>query len=285
MIALPSAADDVELRTGFEVCTFIDELGPAAIGEIIVRDRGGGRGAVFVERGRICWAAARGLAQRLTELLVVRARLQPHVMESLFLSCKRDRLPLGEQLVTRGMLSADALRETLLQHTLESLEHLCGRGARGAWCPRSGNGYSPRFTFATAELLAGIGAIHHAAIAPDLHATIRATFDPDEWGAAFVRDASSAFPEPVAVVGEVPHRVATLVRFGKWAASVLDVAAAFADETALFCFSRPEGKRPLVVFRRGAAIFVGETSTYGPARILNRRARARRTKGANDADL
>lgn len=288
MTALPrTTGPEVGLRNAFEACAFVDELGTSLVGELVVSGPDGPRGTVFVERGRICWAAARGLARRLTELLGARASLSSSEMESLFVMCKEQRIPLGEHLVSRGVLSASALREALLQHTVESLRFLCSAGARGAWSPREGAGYSPRFTFATAELLAQVGAAVHASIAARLQPVLESSFGEGDWAAAFVRSETSAFPEPIAVHGSVPSAATSLVRFGKWAASALDVASAFSDDAALLSVARSaaSGGSSLVAFRHGGAVVTGETSAQGPARILNRRAQRRRAKGSFDADL
>lgn len=288
MSALPRAAGrEVGLRTAFEACAFVDELGASLVGELVVSGADGPRGAVFIERGRVCWAAARGLARRLTELLGARADLEPGALESMFLMCKEKRIPLGEHLVSRGVLSADALRDALLQHTVESLGYLCTSNSRAAWCPRAGAGYSPRFTFATAELLSQIGATVHATIAGRLRPMLQSTFGDGDWAAAFVRSETSAYPEPVAFHGSIPDAATRLVRFGKWAASVLDVASAFSDDAALLSVARSaaSGGTSLVAFRYGGAVVAGETGAHGPARILNHRSQRRLAKGSGDADL
>lgn len=278
---------DVGLRNAFEACAFVDDLGSSTVGELVVNGADGPRGAVFIERGRICWAAARGLARRLTELLGERSTLDPHAMESVFRTCKEQHIPLGEHLVSRGVLSASDLRDALLQHTIESLGHLCSSDARASWVPRAGKSYSPRFTFATSELLAHIGASTHLEVATQLRPVLATSFAEGEWAAAFVRSSTSAFPEPVAVHGAAPRSATTLVRFGKWAASVLDVAAAFSDDGAFLSVARPSAAdaRSLVAFRHGDAVVAGETGAHGPARIMNRRAQQRRLRGRNDADL
>src|SRR5262249_20565820 len=65
----------IGLAKTLDAWAFVDALGPHATGEIIVSAADGPRGAVFVEAGRVCWSAARGLARRLTELLGARAQL------------------------------------------------------------------------------------------------------------------------------------------------------------------------------------------------------------------
>lgn len=247
----------------------------------------GSLGVVFVERGRVCWAAARGLARRLTELLGARAGLSAAEMESLYLACKERRIPLGEHLVNRGVLAADDLRDVLLQHTGESLSHLWTADARGTWHPRGGAGYSPRFTFATAELLAHLGGVRHADVVARIRPVLARFFRDEDWGAAFVRGAFSAAPEPVALHGATPDAAVVLMRFGKWAASALDVAATFSGGSGLLSIARAGASAGswLVAFAQEGAVVVGATGTHGPARILNRRAQERRKKGGAHADL
>ena len=272
----------VPLRSSLDACAFVDELGASAIGEIIVSDVSGRRGTVFVEGGRVCWAAARGLARRLSELLVARASVPPSAMQSMFVACKEQRIPLGEHLVGRGVLSADALRQALLQHTVESLSTLCDVDARGSWFPHSGTTYRPQFTFATGELLAEIGKVAHAPIAERVQPVLAQFFNSEgDWATAFVRTRGNASPEPVAMHGDVPHVATELVRLGKWAASVLDIAGAFSDPNAMLSLSRGDAETPrsLVAFRFEDAFVAGETGPMGPARILNHRAAKRREKG------
>jgi hypothetical protein len=271
----------VALRNTFEACAFVDGLGTSATGEIVVSDDRGPRGTIFVERGRVCWAAAQGMARRLTELLGRRAGLAPPAMEALFLECKARRVPLGEHLSSSGVLGPEELRDALLQHTIESLLRLWASEARAAWCPRTGNGYNPRFTFATSELLTHVGALSHAAVAAEVQPRLDGLFGDGDWAAAFVRTETSAFPEPVAVIGALPRAATTVMRLGKWAASALDVATTFSDESALLSVARGPSApgASLVAFRLGATVVAGETGTHGPARILNRRAQRRRARG------
>jgi len=271
---------DAEIKTVYEACALVDELGATSTGEVVVSRDGDPLGAVFLERGRVCWAAARGLARRLTELLVARSTLSPDQMEATFAACKAGRIPLGEHLVNRGALRGEDLRSALLQHTVESLAFLCKGGARAGFHARPGGGYSPKFTFQTAELVAHAGALSHGTEATRARAVMNAIFAPGEWAAAFARPLSSAFPEPVALYGDVPNAATTLLRFGKWAASALDVASTFTDDGALLTVSRgPRGaSSALVAFRSEGIVVMGETGALGPARIMNRRAQQRRSK-------
>ena len=272
-----AAPQEVGLRSTLDICSFVDELGSAAIGELFVSGSDGPRGTVFVEGGRVCWAAARGLGPRLSELLGARSSLPPAAMEMMFRECKRRQLPLGEHLVQRGILSADELRVALLQHTIESLQRVCVDEGRGSWRPHHGSGYSPRFTFATTELLAEAGAATHAEAAVEVRPMLEKLFIDGQWGAAFVRGTGSAFPELVATHGGAPTSATVLLRAGKWAASVLDIAQAFTRDSSLV-WTNPSPTSH-IAFRHGGCVVTGETDAFGPARILNHRAQQRRSGG------
>lgn len=275
------------MRNTIEACAYVDELGDAAIGELVVSGDAGPRGAVFVERGRVCWAAAQGMARRLTELLGARASLAPPVMESVFTECKRDRIPLGEHLLARGLVSAADLREALLEHTIESLSTICTADARATWHPRAGASYSPRFTFATSELVVHAGAREHPSTSACAGSLLARLFGESEWAAAFVRSETSAHPAPIAMRGSVPPSASALLRVGKWASSMLDIAEVFGDASSVFSSSRTTKSRTssVIAFRHGAAFVVGETGALGPGRVLNHRAERRRERGRDDADL
>lgn len=113
-------------------------------------------GVVLLERGRVCWAAAQGLRRRLTDLL--RERCQPQLtndeVEAVVQRCKQTGTPVGESLVADGRLTADALRATLLRHTVESLAAGVSWRAAPRWLPHRARGYQSAFTFQPAELLA-----------------------------------------------------------------------------------------------------------------------------------
>lgn len=271
----------VSFETVAEVCDFVDGLDGTAVGELVVADANA-VGVVFVEKARICWAAATGLGRRLTELLMARAAVDEETMETYYRTCKAERVPLGEYLVGRGIVGADDLRAALAQHTVESLRRLAGPGQRAGWCPKERGGYSPRFTFGTAELLARAGEVDEAESARAIREEMEQCFFSGEWAAAFVRSPQRAQPVPIAIIGEAPASAAELVRVGAWAASALDVAGALAagerDEPVL-AVQLPRPARPeramRVAFRHGGMLVAGESSERGPARILNRRARRR----------
>lgn len=260
-----------------DVCEFVDELERGCAGELVFEGEAT-RGMAFVEDARICWAAAAGLARRLTELLVLRARVDAASMEALFRTCKADGVPLGEYLVGRGIVSASELRAALAQHTVESLCRLTGPGRRAAWVPRARGGYNPRFTFGTSEIVTLSAAVASSDLARVAEAELVRCFSDGDWGAAFIRPAASSAPAPIAIRGEAPAAARALERIAKWAVSALDIVAAYNGADPLVAVTRPGG-RVLVAFRHHDLVIAGETGTFGPARLLNRRAQVRRIRG------
>lgn len=274
--------------SAIDVCHFVDGLTGDATGELSLVAHGGERtGSVFVENGRICWAAARGFARRLGDLLASSAKLDKVAMESLYATCQRERLPLGEHLVNEGLVSPAALRAALLEHSTVSLHHLCGHSTvQAEWRARRSGAYSSRFTFSTTEVLARTLAEGHRPLVERAAVELAESFPESfagsskdgelgEYGAAFVRSASRSMPDPIAVRGG--HlTVERLLRLGTWATSALDVASALHEHSVFFTASVAEGA--FSAWRTGAIVFAGFTGARGPARLLHRRAKARRAE-------
>ena len=272
--SLSAAIRSRVVRSPADLCLFVDELGADATGEVLFEARAGAPdGAVFVECGRVCWAAARGLAPRLGDLLAASARTDPAGMERLYRECQRQRVPLGEYLVRNGFVTPTDLRATLLRHAAESLRTLCAGTTTAMWSARRGGGYSPRFTFTTPELLARTFAEMHGAVVEAAADELGQVLGEDDWGAAYIRSGARAAPDLVCVHGVAPDRVSALVALGRWATSSLDVAALLHDEDAFLATVFDDSA--LVAWRSNRVLFAASTAPHGPARMLNRRASAR----------
>jgi hypothetical protein len=267
----------VVLRSALDVCAFVDDLpSEEATGQLVFVGRGGSKeGLVLVEDGRVCWVAACGLSRRLTDLLAASAHLDATKMEALYVACAAQQRPLGEYLVSQGVVTADDLRGALLRHTTESLLALTDRPARVEWRAKPQGGYSPRFTFTTNELLARTYAEAHRAVARQAEGELAEAFADGDWGAAFLRSSASAVPEPIAIEGPCPEKIQGLLALGAWASSSLDVAECLQDGPVFLATMLCQGA--IVAWRSGETVIVGLTRAHGPARLLNRRARARRS--------
>jgi hypothetical protein len=260
----------VTVSSPVDVCSFVEELGPDAVGELQLGANGASHGAVFVEQGRVCWAAARGLARRFTELLVAHTGASARTVEDVVVGCLADGSPFGERLVEASVVSPSQLRATLLQHAAESLHVACREPAFGTWCPRRQRGYASRFTFTAAEMLARTLAEENVDAARVGKALLEALLDRDDGGAVFVRRADRSTPQPVALAGVFRADARGLIRAGKWAASALDVAA---DNGAEPFIAASHEDITLVAWTSGALLMVATTTPLGAARLL-RHARA-----------
>lgn len=278
-----SVARYVSLETTEDLCAFVDELDHGSAGQLVFATERT-RGTVYVEDARICWAAAEGLSGRLTELLVAKATVDSDEMETLYRRCKSERTPLGEYLVSSGIVSGGDLRAALARHTVESIRALACSGGVAAWCPRPRGGYSARFTFGTSEVLTRAGAASDEARSTRAAEELEECFSEGEWACALVRDASRAAPSPIALHGDPPPAARDLTRMAKWAVSSLDMAEAFRAVDAMLSVELPRARRTerrevLVAFRHEGIVYVGEATTHAPARVLHRRARAKRQRG------
>jgi hypothetical protein len=159
-------------------------------------------GGIFVERGRVCWVAARGLQRRLRDLLETHAHLDPRTLASVAERCRAQGLPLGQTLVAEGLLPPNELESALRRHSAESLVVLCRGPHRTSWASHAGRGYLPRFTFCARDLLLDSVALVYPALYPTARRELAAFEGPGRRCVAFVLDDSADFPLPLAESGE-----------------------------------------------------------------------------------
>lgn len=126
----------------------------------LVRKRANGSliGAMLVQRGRVCWAVCNDCPNRLTDLLVAESEsLTSDQVNALVVECRRDHVPLGETLLSRGLISQPVLHRALLRHTCESLDHLLREEVvPWTWVDHAQSGYDPLLTFSPIEILVGL---------------------------------------------------------------------------------------------------------------------------------
>lgn len=277
----PSSGWPGRLRSVVDVCDVVEDLPREAVGELCFDEVGQERrGIVFVERNRICWAAAPGLSRRLTDLLRQRAgaRAGARTFEEVFQRCKATRAPLGETLVSAGIVTADELRGALRTHTVESLLAMSDGDAR--WHPRSQRGYDAQFTFSTGEICVELAARRHGDDVAELGRSVLAScLGPADLGFAYARTQDAAEPVPVAVWGasDVPSR--EVRQLGKWAAGVTDVAAALEDGAFRSVAHTNGAEGCSLAFRERGLLFVVLVDSRGLARVMSRRAQHARAVG------
>lgn len=180
---------------------------------------GTGNGGILVEKGRICWAVARGMQQRLRDLLGSFAADHGVDIEHIYQRCRADGTPFGQTLVDEGFITARELEVALRRHSAESLIALCSDDdSQRSWKSRGTRGYSPRFTFRPVDVLLDVAALY----VPELQDAARLElghFDaPDRHGGAFWFDRGYDGAVPIAAFGGLT--VQELWTLGRWAVSL-----------------------------------------------------------------
>lgn len=235
----------------------LEELPADATGALTFGDRERAAGAVLIEGGRVCWAGARGLSRRLTDLLVGRGESSPSraVIHRVYRECRRDGRPLGERLVEGGWVSAEGLREALIDHSVEAMTQLCSlEGDARFWVPHRAQRYDAAYTFAPVELLTPAA----RGLLPERSARgaaeLRAILDGEGVGLALHRGGAVARPVPVARTGPDRVRVEELDALARWAVGVLDLTAAI-DEGRRHVLSARSDGTTFVAWRRDDLLY------------------------------
>lgn len=235
----------VDVPAVLRLLTDIERLHAGASGAFVIGAAGHPEGTVLVEDGRVCWAGARGMSSRMTDLLRHQADppLDGAQIEAIYGRCRAGGKPLGEALVESGLVSPDGLRRALRQHTVEALAILGTSMSTQpyVWVTRGEKRYDARFTFTSVELLLGLGAMCEPAAAVKAHPIV-VTAAECGLGAAFVRSDVAALPVPVAAVGLDSTPVATLVGLGRWTVEMLDLANVYAPTRRVLATSTPTGE-------------------------------------------
>jgi hypothetical protein len=198
-------------------------------------------GVVLVQERRVCWAASSSMQTRLTDRLRHVAQLPPVVLENLFRECRNQGIPLGQALVTRGLLDPAALRLTLLDHTSEALAQLaCTTVQDARWTPAGDRKYDAEFTFSTTELLAHASDTYWGPLAQVVRDELDRVLENGGTGCAFV-PSSDGVPVPIGVHDAEALGAEGIVELGRWAAGVLHSAAGIVPSSRFVGALKEEG--------------------------------------------
>lgn len=209
-------------------------------------------GGIFVEKGRICWVAARGLSQRLRDLLLVHSSIAEADLDRVCERCRADGRPMGQTLVNEGWIQPQELERALRHHSAECLIELCRAPHPTSWSSHAGKGYAPRFTFRPVELLLdSVGALF-----PERQAEARAELDAleslDCHAAAFLFDVERDCLLPVAERGG--QGLEALNALGRWASARPRASLELAAEPS-FTLAVTEGGQAVMVWWRKGLLF------------------------------
>lgn len=214
-----------------------------------------GAGEVLTAGGRICFAAADGLRQRVGDLLRHQRNppLPRRFMTEAVARCRREEIPLGEALLATEQIRPDGLRAALMEQTTEAIARLGSARVEGtvvtplAQVPHDGS-----FCFTPAEILAHLGARADMAAAVVAKKTLREMLaDTGGWGAACLAADLAGERVPVAVERSVP--VATMVEGLGWASEALTAARA----AGVSFVREPSGGKARVAWTDRGLIFTG----------------------------
>jgi hypothetical protein len=254
-------ADVASVASATAVQRFLSEVEDvplADVGALVVERNGGREGVVLVEEGRVCWAAAARMPRRLSDLLLERAPgLEAKDLQQVFERCRVQGRPLGESLVSDGLLSPDGLRRALLEHTADALSLLAGcAGARTRWFSRDERSYDPRFTFSTVELATALATRELPDLASEASATLVATLTEGSCGVALYRGGGASRPVSIAQHGPRELSLAAIEILSEWAVRSLDLSSAF-TEGARFTVSTLDTGESWIGWREGDLVYLG----------------------------
>jgi len=212
----------VEEAGSFErLCSLLemaDEVHAGESGSIVFG--GGSNGIILVQSGRICWAASPFIAARLSHRLRQTAAVDEHQLAAVFRECRESGKPFGQTLVARGLVTFDALRTVLLQHTAETLIRLADE-ASPCWIPGPVDQYDRALTFSSAELLTHAADGWWGPLASEARNELAAALgDRGATGLAFLHDAGESDANiPVGIAGAFELTAKEVLAAGREAAA------------------------------------------------------------------
>ena len=204
----------------------VDELPAGATGALHFGDQG----VVLLQARKICWAVARTMRLRLTDIL--RNQTTPPVpreaVEAIYRRCKQTGTPIGEALVAGGLATEAGLRAALFKHNGDAIVALAKCGLPpSAFASHSKTGYDPKFSFSPCELLAMLGSLDDPAGAAAAQVELSAMLVEDSVGAAFVRGSAVSGAMLIALGRGCDLPVRDLLELCSWASGLFDLARTF----------------------------------------------------------
>lgn len=215
--------------TAHDLLAAVEARSETESGALVVHAPDGPVGCIFAEHGRVCWAAAARQGRRLRDL-IRRYSTKPIPaadFERIVLACRAEGRPFGETLVDLGLCSAEAMRDALHQHTIDSLIDLCASAAGDvSWVHHRRRGYRAAFTMTPLELLASVCA--HDADSEELEAATIGLADvapPDAVGVSLVVRAGRASVVHAQRTERLDVRAVDAM--GEWAIAAFEASAGF----------------------------------------------------------
>lgn len=212
-----------EVPTLLRLLKGIDRLPPGATGALVFTSKDAPQGTVLIEDNRVCWAAASNMEHRLTHILRHQSDppLPAEIIEAIYQECHRNRTPLGQTLVERGIVTSDGLLRGLRQHTAEAICLLAKTTSLPApvWASNRQRRYDAKFTFSTSELLVCAGSFGVEDHAEEAERALNEITPQEAVGLAYLRDPS--YELPIAHAFAESWDCEELIDIGRWARGAL----------------------------------------------------------------
>lgn len=200
----------------------IDSLPPGATGALVFTSGDAPQGTVLIEDNRVCWAAASSMEQRLTDILRLQSDppLGVEDFDEIYEECYRNKIPLGETLLQRRIVTAKGLWWAIRQHTAEAIAMLSSTAKlTPVWASNRSRRYDAQFTFSTAEILSSVGAFGSEGEAGEATRVLNQITDGKTLGVAYLTQGSGL---PIAQVSADSWKCQALVDLGEWARIAVD---------------------------------------------------------------
>lgn len=266
----------VDPMTTLPLIERIMSLSRSATGALLFGSKSHPDGAILVEGGRVCWAAAPKMRRRLTDLLKahIDPALGPDALEELVHRCRADNTPLGETLVGQGYISSDDLRRTLRQQTSEAILFLSQSELDPpAWVSHRQQRYDARFTFSAVEILASVGAACLPALAEKVRPEIELVLRLGGSAVAFTWVGVSAELFPIGEERGAGLTIRETFELGKWAISMLSVQPTPRESPRLVAALGAQGDAVVAWISEGIIYVVICPNPASLAHVLGMRAR------------
>lgn len=272
-------ADRTLLEGATLVLAEVEDLPEDACGVLRFEDHG----MVLVEHRRICWAVAKGMEKRLSDLL--RHQRQPPLdrkeLEGILRRCRTSGTPLGEALLESGQITEDGLRSALFRQATEAVAHIARASTlRWTFHPHTSARYDARFLFSPVEVFCALGARRDRVMAAAARRALEAQVPDDAVGFAFLTDASERVSVVVSVVGELVFRVPAMLDACSWATALFDIAALVDPGVSIASGRWADGgrqfglggsKATVLAWRAMGMTFCALCATQGSAALLTSR--------------
>ena len=208
-------------------------------------------GGIFVERGRVCWAVARGMGRRLHEILRSYAPDHTADFDAIYRRCRVKGQLLGQTLVEEGYITPEQLEVSLRRHSAEALLAL-GHAEldEPVWRSRGERGYEARFTFRPLDVLLDVVALWSPEAHGAAHEVLQRFDLPGRAGGAYHAGDEIL---PVAAFGDLTlHETWSL---GRWAAQ-LPAATRELGSTSTLAIATTDAGDTIATWWRGDVIYV-----------------------------